>query len=33
LKLIDLVNLKAIFFLLLAMLSIEWFLRKRSGGY
>ncbi|MEO8086609.1 MAG: hypothetical protein ABI763_07305 [Bacteroidota bacterium] len=32
-KLIDLVNLKAIFFLLLAMLSVEWFLRKRSGGY
>lgn len=32
-KLIDLVNLKAIFFLLLAMLTIEWFLRKRSGGY
>ena len=33
LKLIDLVNLKAIFFLLLAMLTMEWFLRKRSGGY
>jgi hypothetical protein len=33
LKLIDLVNLKAIFFLLLAMLTIEWFFRKRSGGY
>jgi hypothetical protein len=33
LKLVDLVNLKAIFFLLLAMLTIEWFFRKRSGGY
>ena len=32
-KMIDLVNLKEIFFLLLAMLTIEWFLRKRSGGY
>jgi len=32
-KLIDLVNLKAIFFLLMAMLTIEWFFRKRSGGY
>ncbi len=32
-KLIDLINLKAIFFLLLAMLSLEWFLRKRNGGY
>ena len=32
-KLIDLVNLKAIFFLLLVMLSMEWFFRKRSGGY
>jgi len=33
LKLVDLVNLKAIFFLLLAMMTIEWFFRKRSGGY
>ena len=32
-KLRDLVDLKAIFFLLLALLSLEWFLRKRAGGY
>ncbi len=32
-KLVDLVNLKSIFFVLLALLSLEWFLRKRSGGY
>ncbi|MFN8165260.1 MAG: hypothetical protein U0X76_03580 [Bacteroidia bacterium] len=29
----DLVDLKVIFFLLLAILSLEWFLRKRAGGY
>lgn len=29
----DLINLKYIFFLLLALLSAEWFLRKWSGGY
>jgi hypothetical protein len=33
LRLIDLVSLKALFFLLLGLLSLEWFLRKRSGGY
>jgi hypothetical protein len=29
----DLINIKFIFFLLLALLSIEWFLRKKNGGY
>lgn len=32
-KLIDLVNLKSIFFLLMGLLTLEWFFRKRSGGY
>lgn len=32
-KLQDLINLKWVFFLLLALLSIEWFVRKRSGAY
>ncbi len=32
-KLTDLINLKWIFFLLLALLSFEWFMRKRSGAY
>jgi hypothetical protein len=32
-KLEDLINLKWVFFLLLALLSAEWFLRKRSGAY
>jgi hypothetical protein len=32
-KLADLVNLKWIFFLLLALLSFEWFMRKRNGLY
>jgi hypothetical protein len=32
-KLSDLINLKWIFFLILALLSIEWFARKRSGAY
>ena len=32
-KLADLVNLKWIFFLLLSLLSLEWFLRKRNGAY
>jgi hypothetical protein len=32
-KFSDLISLKWIFFLLLALLSIEWFIRKRSGGY
>ena len=32
-KLADLVNLKWIFFLVLALLSIEWFIRKRNGAY
>lgn len=32
-KLRDLVDVKAIFFILLALLSIEWFLRKRAGSY
>ena len=29
----DLINLKWVFFLLLLLLSAEWFLRKRSGAY
>ncbi|MBK7851206.1 MAG: hypothetical protein IPJ66_08710 [Bacteroidetes bacterium] len=32
-KLQDLVNIKLVFFLLLALLSLEWFLRKRAGAY
>ena len=32
-KLSDLINLKWIFFLLLALLSFEWFMRKRNGAY
>ncbi len=32
-KLNDLINLKWIFFLLLALLSLEWFIRKRNGAY
>ena len=32
-KLRDLVDVKAIFFILLALLSLEWFLRKRAGSY
>ncbi len=32
-KLKDLINLKWVFFLLLALLSLEWFLRKRNGAY
>lgn len=32
-KLSDLINLKWIFFLLLALLSFEWFIRKRNGAY
>ncbi len=29
----DLINMKWIFVLLLLLLSAEWFLRKREGGY
>jgi hypothetical protein len=32
-KLNDLINLKWIFFLLLFLLSVEWFIRKRNGSY
>lgn len=32
-KLRDMVDIKAIFFFLLAFLSLEWFLRKRAGSY
>ena len=32
-KLMDLVNLKWVFFLLLGFISLEWFLRKRNGMY
>lgn len=32
-KLDDLINLKWIFFLILFLLSLEWFMRKRNGAY
>lgn len=32
-ELADLLNLKWIFFLILGLLSLEWFLRKRNGAY
>lgn len=32
-KLFDLINLKWIFFLLLSLLSLEWFMRKINGAY
>ncbi len=32
-KLRDMVDIKAIFFLLLSLLTLEWFLRKRAGSY
>ena len=32
-KLSDLINLKWIFFLLLSLLSSEWYMRKRNGAY
>jgi len=32
-KLTDLINIKWIFFLLLSLLSFEWFIRKRNGAY
>ncbi len=32
-KLKDLINLKWFFFVLMGLLSMEWFLRKRSGAY
>lgn len=32
-RLQDLLNEKAVFFLLLLLLSLEWFLRKRAGSY
>ncbi len=32
-KLRDVINLKWIFFLILALLSFEWFIRKRNGAY
>ncbi|MGZ4034464.1 MAG: hypothetical protein ACXVP4_06330, partial [Bacteroidia bacterium] len=32
-KLTDVINLKWIFFLIMALLSIEWFMRKRNGAY
>ncbi len=30
---VEIVNLKILFFIILAFLAIEWFVRKRSGGY
>jgi hypothetical protein len=32
-KLTDLINVKGVFFLILTLLSLEWFMRKRSGAY
>jgi len=32
-KMQDMVNMKTVFFILLALLSLEWYLRKRSGSY
>jgi hypothetical protein len=32
-KLNDLINLKWIFFIILALISVEWFMRKRNGAY
>jgi hypothetical protein len=32
-KLQDLVNLKWVFYMLMILLTLEWFLRKRFGGY
>ncbi len=32
-KLTDVINLKWIFFLILALLSFEWFMRKRNGAF
>ncbi len=32
-KLSEVINLKWVFFLLLSLLSIEWFIRKRNGSY
>lgn len=32
-KLNDLINLKWIFFIILLLISIEWFIRKRNGAY
>ncbi|MBL4625764.1 MAG: hypothetical protein JKY42_11595 [Flavobacteriales bacterium] len=32
-KLSDLINLKWIFFVLLGLISVEWFIRKRTGAY
>ncbi len=32
-KLTDVINLKWIFFLILVLLSFEWFMRKRNGSY
>ena len=29
----DIINLKWLFFVILALLSIEWFIRKRGGAY
>ena len=32
-KLQDLINIKWIFYLLIGLLSVEWFIRKRNGAY
>lgn len=30
---VEIINMKVLFFIILAFLSVEWFVRKRSGGY
>ena len=32
-KLLDIINLKWVFFLLIALLAAEWIMRKRNGAY
>lgn len=30
---VEIINMKALFFIILALLAVEWFVRKRSGSY